>query len=133
MKNQLATLSLLAALTFTSAAQAQMMGSFVAGDRGHGGEGTAAIAMSNGGYELQLKGLKTDPGPDLEVILIEAKGAVTTNSIKQSNWVSLGQLKSVTGDQTYDIPSNLDVSKYHTVAVWCESYSVLFTAAPLGM
>lgn len=112
---------------------AQSMGQFVAGDVGHGGSGSVSIVVAGNGFELQIKGLKTDAGPDLKIILVEASNATTTNAIKQSKWISLGDLKATSGDQTYALPAGADPEKYHTVAVWCETYSVLFTAAPLSM
>ena len=40
----------------------------------------------------------------------------------------LAHLKSIMGEQTYEIPASLDISRYDEVYIWCEQYSV-----PLGV
>ena len=40
----------------------------------------------------------------------------------------LGDLVSNTGEQIYLIPSNVDVSKYNEIYIWCDKFSV-----PLGV
>ncbi len=41
---------------------------------------------------------------------------------------SLGKLGSKKGKQVYKVPSNVDVSKYNEVYIWCRQFSV-----PLGV
>ena len=44
--------------------------------------------------------------------------------------VDLGQLRGNVGDQTYDLPGDLDLTPGEwTVLVWCEAFSVEFVAA----
>lgn len=43
----------------------------------------------------------------------------------------LGPLKGTEGDQNYSIPAGTDLSKYKTVAIYCERFNVTFGAAPL--
>lgn len=128
----LAAFACLGAMATPALAQS-MTGNFVAGDVGHDGQGTAAIERQEDGYVVNLIGFSTAPGPDLKVILVEAANATTTSSVKASNWVSLGPLQSATGDQSYPVPADIDPAAYRTVAIWCESYAVLFAAAPLNM
>ena len=45
--------------------------------------------------------------------------------------VELGPLKGTEGDQNYSIPAGTDLSKYKTVAIYCERFNVTFGAAPL--
>lgn len=127
----LAAIACLGAMNAPALAQS-MMGGFVAGDVGHDGQGTASIEKQGDGYAVVLKDFATAPGPDLKVVLVEAANAITTDAVKQSKWVSLGPLTAASGDQTYAIPANIDPANYHTVAIWCETYAVLFTAAPLN-
>jgi len=35
------------------------------------------------------------------------------------------------GDQNYDIPAGTDLTKFHTVAIYCERFNANFGTAPL--
>lgn len=107
-------------------------GEFGAGDVGHSGSGIVSIVQSDSGATLQIVGLVTDPGPDLRVILIKAENAMTSSAIKESEYIILGDLQSTSGDQTYQIPNDVDLSEYNSAAIWCEDYTVLFIAADLN-
>ncbi|MFT6453937.1 MAG: hypothetical protein ACJAY6_000814, partial [Yoonia sp.] len=56
----------------------------------------------------------------------------TSNDVKTSEWVSLGQLKGNIGDQTYSVPDGVDLSDYGSVIIWCEQFGVLFSPASLS-
>ena len=88
-----------------------------------------------GGYVLDLKNFKTSEGPDLHVLLLEDAKIMGDDTIKMAMDhkadVDLGSLKAAMGDQSYDIPANVDVSKYHSVAIWCEKVGVLFASVDL--
>lgn len=98
----------------------------------HKVSGTANIVrLDDGGYELRLADFVSDFGPDVVIIVSTAEEPTTDKAIKSSEWVSLGARQSLTGDQTYALPDGVDPKKWHSVGVWCESYSVLFGAAAL--
>jgi Electron transfer DM13 len=40
-------------------------------------------------------------------------------------------LKSISGDQTYVVPSGTDLTKFKSVVVWCTEFSVNFISAAL--
>jgi hypothetical protein len=46
--------------------------------------------------------------------------------------VEVGALKGNIGDQNYEIASDLDLSKYRAVTIWCKRFSVNFATAPLS-
>ncbi len=46
--------------------------------------------------------------------------------------MSLGKLKANSGNQNYEIPDGADLSKYNTVLIWCQQFSVLFGSAKLA-
>lgn len=74
--------------------------------------------------ELILDDFKTDNGPVLELYL--ASDQETTQ------FISLGELKGLEGDFTYDLPENIDFEIYKYVVVWCVEFSVNFGYAQLN-
>jgi len=108
-------------------------GRFVNADGAHKGEGLAQLLTTGGGTSLlRLTDFKVTNGPDLEVWLVQAANPKTSNDVKQSKWVSLGQLKGNIGDQTYVVPQGVDPTKYGSVVIWCEQFGVLFSPAALS-
>ena len=102
-------------------------GTFRDGD-GHSTSGRAQLYRNDdGSYEVRLQNLNTDNGPDLRVYLIRR----TSGDIADGH-ASLGGLKSTRGNQTYDVPSNVDPTQFAGVSVWCRAFSVNFGTAPLN-
>ena len=102
-------------------------GSFVgAGDGIHNAEGMVkVIPLQDGNNILRLENLRVTNGPDLYVYLATNKSA--------SDFVSLGKLKANNGNQNYNIPSEIDLTKYDAVLIWCRPFSVLFGSAELAV
>lgn len=102
-----------------------LMGKFIGVNDGiHNAEGLAkVIRLDDASMFLRLENFKATNGPDLYVYL------ATDNSA--SDFVNLGRLKGNIGNQNYDIPEGTDFSKYHTVLIWCQAFSVLFGSAEL--
>lgn len=73
---------------------------------------------------------KTDPGPDLYVILHRSAKPKTYNS---KNYVILGHLQKVSGKQQYAIPSTINLSEYQSVVIWCRQFNATFGYAPLTL
>jgi hypothetical protein len=48
-----------------------------------------------------------------------------------SNFMDLGRLKGNIGNQNYEVPVDIDLSKYNNVLIWCKAFSVLFGNAQL--
>jgi hypothetical protein len=97
------------------------------------GSGTATIyQLADGKRVLRLTNFSVDNGPDLHVRLIAANDAKDTTSVAKTDHVELGKLKGNKGDQNYDVPANVDLSKYKVVSIWCNRFSVNFAAAPLS-
>ncbi|NJN42235.1 MAG: DM13 domain-containing protein [Flammeovirgaceae bacterium] len=65
----------------------------------------------------------TENGPDLKIYLSLNESA--------TNYINLGDLKSTTGKQSYDIPDNTVISDQMYVHVWCQDFSVNFGQAKL--
>ena len=101
------------------------IGKFVGVNDGiHNAEGQVKVLRLNDGTKfLRLEDFKATNGPDLYVYLSTDKSA--------SEFVNLGRLKGNAGNQNYEIPNGTDLSKYATVLIWCQAFSVLFGNADL--
>jgi hypothetical protein len=80
---------------------------------------------------------KVSTGPDLYVILSGASEVnleyhAFSQQVLASPKLDLDKLRSVSGAQQYTLPAGTDLSQYHSVVVWCQTYSVAFVAAPLN-
>ena len=80
--------------------------------------GNARIYLINGKYQLALEDFKTSNGPDLKVYISKEKQPV--------NFVNLGSLKSIAGNQLYNIPASVNVREYTYALIYCQQYSYLF-------
>ena len=104
------------------------IGEFV--DRSHPTEGTAVILSDGSSTFLRLEGFRTDNGPDLNVYLSTA-GPTDPATDFDEDFVDLGDLKGNVGDQNYEIPPEVDISRYDSVVIWCVRFTVAFGAAGL--
>jgi len=99
----------------------------------HATSGTAAVyQLADGTRLLRFTDFKTSNGPDVHVYLFAADDARDSESVKRTAFVDLGSIKGNIGDQNYTLGSDVDLSKYRTVSVWCKRFSVNFGAAPLS-
>ncbi len=81
-------------------------GTFVDADGVHRGRGTATIYRGGTGqYTLRLTDFEVTNGPDLKVWLVAESDIKSSDDVKASQWLSLGQLKGNIGDQNYAIPT----------------------------
>jgi hypothetical protein len=101
-------------------------GSFV-GLAGHEGTGDAGFfELEDGSTVLRLERFDIENGPDLRLYLVPGGGQITP----AAGSVDLGQLRGNVGDQTYELPADLELTAGDwTVLVWCEAFSVEFVAA----
>ena len=98
----------------------------------HETKGRASIyQLPEGKKVLRFSGFETSNGPDVHVYLVAAEVEKGNDAVKQAGFVDLGSLKGNKGDQNYDVPADVDLSKYKTVSVWCVRFGVNFGAAPL--
>jgi electron transfer DM13 len=97
----------------------------------HETHGTASILDVGGKRVLRLTDFETSNGPDVRVYLVAATDAADNATVTKAGFVELGTLKGNQGDQNYDVPGDLDLSKYRAVTIWCRRFSVNFATAPL--
>lgn len=104
-------------------------GSFIS--LAHAGEGTALV-LNDGSEQrfLRFENFSTDNGPDLNVYLTTSDANADSGSF-DDEFIDLGNLKGNVGDQNYEIPPDVDLSRFDTVVVWCVRFSSAFTAADL--
>jgi pentapeptide MXKDX repeat protein len=100
----------------------------------HKTEGRATVYQeADGKLVLRLTNFATSNGPDVHVILVALADAMDdANFLKDKTAkVELGKLKGNEGDQNYEIPAGTDLTKFRTVAIYCERFNANFGAAPL--
>lgn len=99
----------------------------------HETKGTASIyKLPDGKNVLRFSAFETSNGPDVHVYLVAAADAKDDATVKQAGFIDLGSIKGNIGDQNYDLPAGIDLSKYRAVTVWCKRFSVNFATAPLA-
>ena len=114
--------------TFSVAAESAASGQFVSVE--HPTTGQVSVVEEDGVRYLEIgQDFQSDRGPALEVIL--HKSNTVDLKIEEGDYVSLGTLKSFNGAQRYQIPDDLDLSQYQSVAVWCQEFNATFGYAPL--
>lgn len=106
----------------TSGATLLKQGSF-SGSGGHSTKGTVKLYESEGKKYLSFENFSVTSGPDLKVYV------ATDNTA--SNFVSLGALKGLNGNQVYEVNNSTDLNAYNKVLIWCQAFSVLFGEASL--
>jgi|SRR5579862_2623841 hypothetical protein len=98
----------------------------------HPTEGNATIyQMADGTRVLRFTSFSTSNGPDVHVYMVAADDAKDAASVEKAGFVDLGVIKGNIGDQNYVLASDLDLTKYRAVSIWCKRFSVNFGAAPL--
>ncbi len=104
-------------------------GQFISRD--HATEGTASV-LTDGSPQrfLRFTEFATDNGPDVNVYLSTTAPDGDSGAF-DDDFVDLGDLSGNVGDQNYEIPEDVDLSRYRTVVLWCVRFGVPFGAAPL--
>ncbi len=99
----------------------------------HETKGVATIhQLSDGKRVLRFTEFETSNGPDVQVYLVAADDANDNETVTKAGFVHIGPLKGNIGDQNYDVPSDVDLSKYRAVTIWCRRFGVNFGTAPLA-
>ena len=93
------------------------------GAGGHNADGVASLYNMNGKYVVYLDPYTSQNGADLKVYLSKDEGA--------TEYLRLGNLKSIMGSHSYNVPVAIDQNEYTHVHVWCEKFSVVFAVAEI--
>lgn len=98
----------------------------------HPTEGTATVyRIQDGALMLRFTNFRTSNGPNVHVYLVAADDAKDSETVQRVGFIDLGPIKGNIGDQNYALASDVDLSKYRAVSIWCQRFSVNFGAAPL--
>jgi hypothetical protein len=102
-----------------SPSAASWTGYFIgAGDGFHNAEVLAKVIPLEGVRNiLRLESFKSTNGPNVHLYLATDKAA--------SSFIDLGRLKANNGNQNYNIPVGIDLTKYNIALIWCKDFSVL--------
>lgn len=118
-----------------AAADAQTARELASGKFHSGSHETAGLAtirqFNDGRRVLSLTDFHTSNGPDVQVLLVAADDATDNATVTKAGFVRLAGLKGNIGDQNYELPADLDLSKYRAVTIWCRRFAVNFGTAPL--
>ena len=99
----------------------------------HDVEGRALVLETpEGDRFLRFEDLNLSNGPDLKVYLSVLGPDRGWYDYDDDEYVSLGDLKGNIGDQNYALAGGLDLSRYRSVVIWCERFSVGFAVAPIS-
>jgi len=107
-------------------------GTFTNGDSFHKGEGTATLYRVGQDVVLRLDPFKVTNGPALHVYLSGHTAPRNSAELHDAGALDLGQLRGNIGAQNYPIPAGTDLSKYHSVVIYCQMFHVVFSTAELG-
>lgn len=99
----------------------------------HNTKGNATIYQSTDDKRtLRLTNFETSNGPDVQVYLVANTDAKDNDTVTKSGFLQLGPLKGNIGDQNYDVSSDVDLTRYRAVTIWCRRFGVNFATAPLS-
>jgi hypothetical protein len=98
----------------------------------HPTSGTATIyQMGDNNHVLRFTNFITSNGPDVHVYMVAADDAKDAATVEHAGFIDLGVIKGNAGDQNYALSSDVDLTKYRAVSIWCKRFSVNFGAAAL--
>ena len=99
----------------------------------HETQGLATVyRLADGTRVVRFTNFSTSNGPDVRIYLVAATDAADDATVKKAGYIELGPMKGNQGDQNYEIPASVDLSKYRAVTVWCKRFGVNFATAPLA-
>lgn len=101
-------------------------------DAVHWANGTGAVYRADGAVVLRFDdSFEAGPGPNYWIYLNTAPVGDEAAFKADAGRVKIAPLKSFTGGQNFTVPANLDIAKFHTVTIWCDSFSVYIGSAVL--
>jgi len=94
--------------------------------------GIASIYQAADGTRiLRFTNFTTSNGPDVHIYMVSAQDPTDNDAVKNAQYIDLGVMKGNIGDQNYTLGSDVDLSRYRSVVVWCKRFAFNFGYAPL--
>lgn len=98
----------------------------------YSGSGSAQIRqLESGELVLSLQDFEVEAGPELRVFVTELEITDISTGIDMENSLDLGWLEALNGDQIYELPEDVDISRYQSVVIWCGPQRIAYIAATL--
>ena len=108
-----------------------LQGKFEGADKDHTGAGTATIYQrADANYYLSLKDFSVCCGPDLYVFLVRKPSSAEYAELGE--FLEISSLIAITGDQDYELPENIDLSQFKSVAIYCKPFQVIIAFATIN-
>jgi hypothetical protein len=110
-----------------------LQGRFGVVDAIHKGEGTAAILrLADGARVLRLDAFRVTNGPDLYVYLSGHPAPRSSAELRAGGAFEVARLKGNVGGQNYQLPADLDLSRFRSAVIYCRRFTTIFSTAELG-
>ncbi len=90
------------------------------------------IELEDGTRVIRFENLDVSNGPDLRVILSPSGLVDDRDAYHVDGFYDLGELKGNQGNQNYEIPDDVDLAEYSTVAIFCIRFNYTFNAATIS-
>ena len=75
---------------------------------------------------------KVTNAPDMYIYLVKGKSIETKEAFELAEKkYKLTRIQQFSGYQVYDIPSDVDISEYQSLVLWCDAFSVYMSSANL--
>ena len=100
----------------------------------HWGKGKVKIYQSDDGVNVVFleKDFEVGPGPRYHIYLADSNNIRNGDDFRSAKTLDLGRLRAFRGSQVYPVSTQVDVSKYGSVVIWCEEFGVLISPAALS-
>jgi hypothetical protein len=96
------------------------------------GEGTAKIyELPTGARLIRLEDFFVSINSDLEIRLSELPSPHSTEEAARAPWKFVAPLKATVGTMNYEVPPDVDLSKYQSIVIWCEITRNAYAAASI--
>ncbi len=113
-------------------ASARLLGTAEVYDVDRDGEGTAKIyEMPDGTRLIRLEDFFVSINSDLELRLSESTGPKSTDEAANAPFKLIAPLKATVGSMNYEVPRDIDISKYQSIVIWCEITRNAYAAASI--
>lgn len=108
-------------------------GAFTQIDPIHGASGSVTVyQLPDNSHVLRFEDFRSTNGPDLHVIMTQNPDPRTPADVGQ-NYIELGPLKGNVGNQSYTVPSEVDLSEYQGVVIYSLTFRTVFSTAKLKL